>query len=1715
MGSKPAVFLFWKEVARMATIDSLDIQIAGSAKKANDAIDSLITNLGRLADSLKIDTSGLEKIGKSLNFNGIRNGAKAISAQTKQISRTLESVSEKYKDLGKDFEPSDSLKKAQSQLSRYSDLFQKAKLDKESLEASGDVNTKGYDTAAKNFYRYGNVIENIKKKIEELNHTPVKLNLDFSQMSDEELDKALGFPNVSTWADKISQSTKEVAEDLRESAREFTGAWNGIELPNFDSDIKNLGDKLSQLKIPSIKEENLDKLRASLEKTESKLDELRSNLENGITMGRITESIDDSGYIKLQEQIAVTEKTATALRDRINEVSKASQGATGIKEVGKASDKASDSFSKLSKNTLKASISLKKMQSSLKGVLRAFLPILGIREFVRFGKESIKSSMNYLEILNYFDAAFGQVASKADLSAFEEMGYDSADAYYNSFARRAQELTAKMSGFTVGEGGLLQSTGAVSLGLDPSQLMNYQAMFGQMSSSMGVSSENALKLSQALTEIGADLASIKNMEFEDVWNDMASGLAGMSRTLDKYGVNIRNVNLQQKLNELGINANISALNQNNKALLRVIILLESTKYAWGDLADTINQPANQLRLIEANFQNLSRTIGNLFLPIVKTVLPYINALVIAVQRLFAWLGNLIGIDISDISTSIGSTDVSGFLDQTDDLADSLGGVAANAKKAKAGLRAFDELKTISMPEDSKGGASAGGIGGGLLDAAFNDAFSKYQQEWDRAFAGLENRAQEVADKIEKAFEPIKKIIQDFAIGDFFQAGKDTSALVASIFNFFAEAIDKVDWYGIGKKIGDFFAGIDWLSVLKSVGNLIWKALKAAFELYVGAFSSAPLETALVSLVAFPKLLKAITASKFIAGIGKLRKNFKVWGEKISLVTGALTGNEAAASGLYMLYPKLSKKVDGAKTAFSKFFSSVKTNGFWKTVDGGITNIRNNLGGLQKAAIVAVAGFAEFSVVSSSVEKLTLGTENWLAEIGKIAGVVAAAGAAMYVALGPAGLVMAAVTGLTAGIIGVENAMQHINAETIGNTIRNAFENPGGVSMDKIAGAFNEKMSSIAGSFDNVSQHSQALENAQENIKNTYGEISAIESAMNQGAISVEEGVKRINDAFAGLSTDFNDAITSLEQGIIGALGEGSVLRQYLAAMGYDVEALNGIVVGDVASIQKEFDKLAAEYESIKESTNPEDIARKEEIIQTMASISGVFDETTQNMTAFKTSVENMRLNMGSVIDTEGLNFKEEEFGNSLQSMVESYNAANDSISRGNETFQNNLATLSLMLEAAGIEENTETYSEIISKIPEITEMSDKDLQEAFIGIINTIQEDALNEIPALIKQAGEEWSNLDSETRVQLAYQGITNKDAYIASVLKSYEEDVLTPMENQINSALESLNIDENGIMVQKAQELYDSLFYYDYEWNLGGGERTFRMQENWEQILKEADLPSISAEYGETTVDSYNGAVQGAIAGSVSVAKQWMGDINKAIHDSEMDFGSPSKTAMQYGLDTVLGFNQGIIDNSIKTIDTISSYMDKIKKTFSGMASVFEEIGKMVMQGFESGMSQMEGGLYDKANSIANNITDTIKTALDIHSPSRVMFALGDYTMQGFKEGMESLYKPITDSVKAFGYDVAVVPAAMVDIRSGYQYQTMSYAPEYGITEHPQSGYNQSDPELKTLLKRNNELLSAILAKPNIDKGEIYNATKELYRRDGIRRYGNSAAFDPILGS
>lgn len=488
--------------------------------------------------------------------------------------------------------------------------------------------------------------------------------------------------------------------------------------------------------------------------------------------------------------------------------------------------KISNSVKSIASDISKATTPINKLSNEIKKVAKQ---VISVRTAVKGSKKiwsAIESSMDYVETLNYFNKAFEQVAEKADLSSFEKMGYSSAEEYYNSFSQRAEQLTQKMSGFKVLENGMLEATGGKNLGLDPSQLMNYQAMFAQMSSSMGVASETSLKLSNVLVQLGGDLASVKNMEFEKVWQDLSSGLAGMSRTLDKFGVNIRQTNLQLKLNELGIKANISSLNQNDKALLRTIILLDSTRFAWGDMASTIEQPANQLRLLKSNFSNLSRTIGNIFLPIVAKVLPYINMFVQAIQRLAEWIVKLLGFEgFNWGGLGGGASDVlSDIYDDADDASGALDNVSKAAKKAKASLRGFDELKTISLSDTDNNTSSAAAINTSLLEGALDDILNEYQKVWDEAFNNMEDRANIFADNVAKAFKE----------GGLYGVGKYFGESIAN-------ALDNIDWAlikNLSSKAGESVANlVNGLVKSDNLSSSIGQTIAEAFNTGIAGANS--------------------------------------------------------------------------------------------------------------------------------------------------------------------------------------------------------------------------------------------------------------------------------------------------------------------------------------------------------------------------------------------------------------------------------------------------------------------------------------------------------------------------------------------------------------------------------------------------------------------------------------------------------------------------------------------------------------------------------------------------------------------------------------------------------------------------------------------------------------------------------------------------------------
>lgn len=328
---------------------------------------------------------------------------------------------------------------------------------------------------------------------------------------------------------------------------------------------------------------------------------------------------------------------------------------------------------------------------------------------------------------------------------------------------------------------------------------------------------------------------------------------------------------------------------------------------------------------------------------------------------------------------------SGYKDTSDgleDISDGYQDVADSAKKATLSLMGFDEINKLQDDTSSSKGSSGGG--GSTIDLTDDiaKAAADYEAAWNKAFANMENSAVAWADKIEKALEPVRKIFKDFAIGDFYAAGQDTSNLVAGILNWFADAIDKVPWFTIGQKMGDFLAGIDWTKVFNAAGKVIVQGLKGAIELYLGLLSKAPIETLLISLVAVPKVLKAIGASSVIASLTKTYNklnSLSIMAEDTArAMKAAKNGSAAAASALTFMHPKIAQ----ATLDFQDFRKIVKDKGAFTVFNNGITKVRNNMSLFQKALLGGVSAFGEFKLIESGFADIAKGSDNLVASIAK-------------------------------------------------------------------------------------------------------------------------------------------------------------------------------------------------------------------------------------------------------------------------------------------------------------------------------------------------------------------------------------------------------------------------------------------------------------------------------------------------------------------------------------------------------------------------------------------------------------------------------------------------------------------------------------------------------------------------------------------------------------
>lgn len=755
--------------------------------------------------------------------------------------------------------------------------------------------------------------------------------------------------------------------------------------------------------------------------------------------------------------------------------------------------------------------------------------------------------------------------------------------------------------------------------------------------------------------------------------------------------------------------------------------------------------------------------------------------------------------------------------------------------------------------------------GNFINTAINFVLSSGQE------LDFQEMGQKIADGINGAFKTT----------DFAGLAESINVWIKGALTAVTTLLQQTDFEAIGQKIGTFLAGLDILSMMGQFAQMLWEAIKAGFSLLGGLIQEAPLETALITVFA---------AFKFL-GVGSTIA---------SGISSALVSNLATKLGV-------------ALTADSSI-SSVLSTALSTKLAGPLQTVTDKIGQIAPAVAVAVGGFAEFNVVSGAVEDLTTGTGNFIAEIGKIAGTASLAAIGMYTVLGPAGLAIAAITGVVGAIKGINDAFEDIRVEKTGNIIKEALTNPGGTPLEELTNSYKDLINDIKGGFDEINEKSKELETTQNNAEKTSKKIDLIKFAIENGSEATEEDTKKIKEAFESLLTD-SKSIFEQEYDVIMTGISGS-LKQSLIDAGYSVEEIVGVMDNLKDGHQKDIEEIEKNNKELEESFKKGEISSSEyaekmlENYDKLGKITGKTDEYASSIDKVSEAVSGVDLskiiNDDNTINTQALAEQFDSLSKTAGEAKESIYASSDSMIKALETYREE-ALRTKNSDAANV------LSGLISTEKENTQKAISDIDKELKKYGNVLQTELLEKIPEIVEKHQEEWGNMNF---LEKAFAG-GSEAKYVKDAMNRYNENYMEPVSKQLEEAFSEIGVKGVGWAKESTQEIMDSMFTVQSSRNFNQTETV--LKKDWKNVLDGVtkdvakDAKSSSKAVGKSISD---GQVEGIDTKKLEKAGQNAGEVTIKGTKKVFDINSPSKVYKSIGKDVVDGFVLGL-DNNWKKVE------------------------------------------------------------------------------------------------------------------------------------------------------------------------------------------------------
>ena len=418
---------------------------------------------------------------------------------------------------------------------------------------------------------------------------------------------------------------------------------------------------------------------------------------------KVIEDLEAADIDKFTQQMTAL---AAAMKPFADEMQKVSNGFSAFPSK---IQKLITSTEKYNASARKATTTTGKFTSGLKALNVAAVAIT-FRKIGHFIAQAVTESNKYQEDLNLFTVALGQYAAEAQ-----------------NYAEKVSDV----------------------MGIDPAQWLRNQGVFNTLLTGFGDTAERAQLMSQNLTQLGYDISSFFNVSIEDAMQKLQSGISGELEPLRRLGYDLSQARLEQTALNLGIKESVANMTQAEKAELRYYAIMTQVTTAQGDMARTLEAPANQLRILQAQLTQAARAIGNIFIPALNAILPYAIAVVQVIREIANALANLAGFKLTEVDYSGVNSAAVG----AGSLADNLDDAAGAAKKLKQYTAGFDELNVFAPNTGSGSGAGAGGAGGFDFDLPTYDFLGD----------AVQTRIGEIKKMIEDTLAEITTIVSGFML----------------------------------------------------------------------------------------------------------------------------------------------------------------------------------------------------------------------------------------------------------------------------------------------------------------------------------------------------------------------------------------------------------------------------------------------------------------------------------------------------------------------------------------------------------------------------------------------------------------------------------------------------------------------------------------------------------------------------------------------------------------------------------------------------------------------------------------------------------------------------------------------------------------------------------------------------------------------------------------